>query len=583
MVYALTPRDFGGRHISFFTEPSITQKMKKLQTMKPIIPALLLFLSSIPLLGHDLSEGEDGHSHSENKTSQSAPDEVPPLDNTPPQASPFDSFAPAVKTRWDKKFLFIESNGLPAHNMMVGITNWQQQVPIAQEYTGANAWRLPLNPQPAEEPKSIQGAFLRGAIAIAANGIPIFNPQNNRGEIAQDIGELDQWGGHCGRADDYHYHAAPLHLQETVGPSAPIAYALDGYPIYGLTEADGSEPKKLDAFNGHSTPELGYHYHASKNYPFVNGGFHGEVTERDGQVDPQPRAQPFREALPPLRGAKITGFEKGEDSSFKLTYTVNDEASTITYRLLPNGSYEFEYDVAGEAKKTAVYPPRKAGGGPGGPPSGGQPPRNPKESPAPRNDTELPSAEQPAKEPIAKDLSAPARRRSSDGFFFLTSPIVEDKGELPQEYTGDGAGLSPPLAWKSAPQGTVGFALLMDHVDRDGLWKWSWTVYEIPATASSLEKNSQDIGKLGTSFRGMIGYEPPHSKGPGKKTYVITLYALSASLTLGEPKSVSRDSLLAAMEGKVLASSSLNVTHTSEGVEPNEVPNRPPQKESQEK
>ena len=49
----------------------------------------------------------------------------------------------------------------------------------------------------------------RGAIAIAANGIPIFNPVNASGLISKEIGELDDFGGHSGRADDYHYHAAP--------------------------------------------------------------------------------------------------------------------------------------------------------------------------------------------------------------------------------------------------------------------------------------------------------------------------------------------------------------------------------------
>ena len=77
--------------------------------------------------------------------------------------------------------------------------------------------RFPLVPVPAKTPVSIKGRFLRGAIALAANGIPIFNPQNNRGEVSAEIGELDEWGGHCGRADDYHYHAAPLHLQSVAG------------------------------------------------------------------------------------------------------------------------------------------------------------------------------------------------------------------------------------------------------------------------------------------------------------------------------------------------------------------------------
>lgn len=166
-----------------------------------------------------------------------------PQGPAPKQAASFAMFSPKVTTRWDENSLFIESNGLPAHNMMVGITAWQQQVPLPQKYSSDNAWRIPLHPVPAKEPQMVKGRFLRGAIAIAANGIPIFNPQNNRGEVSNEIGELDQWGGHCGRADDYHYHLAPLHLQKVLGKDKPVAYALDGYPIYGLTEPNGSAPR----------------------------------------------------------------------------------------------------------------------------------------------------------------------------------------------------------------------------------------------------------------------------------------------------------------------------------------------------
>ena len=133
-----------------------------------------------------------------------------PAAELPPAAAAFGRFAPAVSVRADADFLYIESNGLPAHNMMVGITAWQQQVPLPQPYRGSNAWRIPLRPVPAPDGGvTIRDRFLRGAIALAANGIPIFNPQNNRGAVSQEIGELDQWGGHCGRADDYHYHAFP--------------------------------------------------------------------------------------------------------------------------------------------------------------------------------------------------------------------------------------------------------------------------------------------------------------------------------------------------------------------------------------
>jgi hypothetical protein len=252
---------------------------------------------------------------------------------------------------------------MPDHGMMVGITAWQRQVPLPQPYTGGNAWRIPLHPRPAQAPVSIKNRFLRGAIALAANGVPIFNPQNNRGELSAEIGELDQWGGHCGRADDYHYHAAPLHLQSVVGERLPVAVALDGYAIYGLKEPDGSAPQGLDAFNGHETAALGYHYHASLKYPYVNGGFHGEVVEREGQVDPQPRARAVREAEEPLRDARITGFVVTSPQHYELTYTVNGREAKIRYGVEPNGSYPFEFIENGRAC-TEVYRLREEGDGP---------------------------------------------------------------------------------------------------------------------------------------------------------------------------------------------------------------------------
>jgi len=156
-----------------------------------------------------------------------SPEKIPEI------AQAFQAFVKlkAIKTRWDERYFYVESKGLPDHRMMVGITAWQQQVPLPQNYTGHNAWQIPLHPVPAKNPQSTKDKFLRGAIALAVNGIPIFNPLNNRGDDAFLFGELDEFGGHCGRADDYHYHLAPVHLQKTVGPGLPIAYALDGYPI----------------------------------------------------------------------------------------------------------------------------------------------------------------------------------------------------------------------------------------------------------------------------------------------------------------------------------------------------------------
>ena len=68
---------------------------------------------------------------------------------------------------------------------------------------------------------------------------------------------------------------------------------------------------------------------------------------------------------------------------------------------------------------------------------------------------------------------------------------------------------------------------------------------------------------LTTALNQVLGFAPPHSKGPGLKTYTITLYALSDSLTLpDERRTITRAWLLDAMKGKVLASTALKVSYT---------------------
>ena len=519
------------------------------------------------LRAHILEEWQQERGQKQSATPQLVANGTTPQTGKPPaQAAPFVAFAPKVEVKWDDRFLYIESNGLPAHSMMVGITAWQQQVPLPQSYRGDNAWRLPLKPVPAKIAAPIENHFLRGAIAIAVNGIPIFNPQNNRGEVAQEIGELDRWGGHCGRADDYHYHIAPLHLQSVVGKGMPIAFALDGYPIYGLTEPDGSAVGKLDECHGHEDARVGYHYHASMKRPYLQSAFHGEVVEAGGQVDPQPRAQPVREALPALRGAEITGFEGVGTDQYKLSFTVNGDKRSVAYTINTDGTYPFVFDNGRDGKSQEVYRARQvAGNRPEG--SGGE-----GKGKGANNRPMRPEGDRPPPPGNGggrgrqEFVALPDQPRSSNGAFVLTSPVVEDMTEMPADYTGDGSGATLPLAWKGAPAGTQGFALIMDHTDPEGAQKWYWTMYDIPAAATGLPKNVQGVGKAGTGFRGQLGYEPPRSKGPGAKTYVLTIYALSAPLRIAQaPREVNREVLLAAMKGKVLAHSSLRVVHTSAG------------------
>ncbi|MCG9793459.1 YHYH protein [Flavobacterium algicola] len=264
-----------------------------------------------------------------------------------------------VTTHSDDDFLYISSNGLPSHDMMVGITNWQQQVPINQNYTGTNSWAIPLHPKMAENPLSTKTNLLKGAIAVAVNGIPIFNPLNNRGEDTNAIGELDQWGGHCGRADDYHYHLPPLHLQDQVGKGNPIAYAMDGFPVYG------EKTKQLDEYLGKLNKDGSYEYHTIKEYPYFIASMRGEVKldpntqAPENQVSPQPRTQELRPALKPLRGAKITNFTSLGTNAYELTYILDSKSYVIKYNWDNSDQYTYEFIYPNGTKKIENYKPRK--------------------------------------------------------------------------------------------------------------------------------------------------------------------------------------------------------------------------------
>ncbi len=116
----------------------------------------------------------------------------------------------------------------------------------------------------------------------------------------------------------------------------------------------------------------------------------------------------------------------------------------------------------------------------------------------------------------------------------------------------------------------MGYALIMDHLAPGNEMKSYWVLWDIPATITSLPENAENIGKSGVGFRGEVGYEPPHSKGPGDNTYSLHVYALSAPVALeGSSGSVTREVLLEAMEGKILAEADLNVVYARSG-EPGE-------------
>jgi phosphatidylethanolamine-binding protein (PEBP) family uncharacterized protein len=146
--------------------------------------------------------------------------------------------------------------------------------------------------------------------------------------------------------------------------------------------------------------------------------------------------------------------------------------------------------------------------------------------------------------------------------FLLTSPAFADGGTLPALYTCDGSGVSPPLAWSGAPEGTFEVALLMTTLAPDGL-KWNWVLYGIPAAATGLAEGGV-VGTAGLTSDGPeLAYAPPCSQGPGPKAYTFTLHALSAPPALSVPAAEVTGGVLGdAVAAITLAEAQVTVTYT---------------------
>ena len=514
--------------------------------------------------------------------------------NDPWQAAVYKLFAPSVKTHWDSQWLYIESDGLPHapldFTMMVGITAWQQQVPLPQNYNGANSWQIPLKSTLADKPISGRTQLRRGAIALAANGIPIFNALNNRGVDSFSIGELDEFGGHCGRGDDYHYHAAPLAIQKVVGPKSPIAFALDGFAIYGLYDPKAKagalescplgSTDALDELNGHfcavpvgqgiDNGTRSYHYHASKTYPYINGGMRGNVKMQGDEIVPQAHAQPLRQDTTPLRGAKITGFKQTAPKAWKLTYEVGGKPGFVEYSVDASGKVIFNFTSVDGEKSTETYSAKESRGDGKGPQKDGRrgkgdkPPRE-DGPPPPREDGDRPArGDRDANDrPGADETSSTASTPRAANAFLFSSSGVGANGLLDAKFTCDGESLSPPFQWSDLPAGTKSLALTMHHIPRPGAEEHVYIVtWNIPATTKSLDAGQKNVGVWGVNtVNGRAQYAPPCSKGPGEKIYVVTLYALSGEPKLPGTGKVTRSDLLTSIKDITLGSSAIDLRY----------------------
>jgi hypothetical protein len=257
--------------------------------------------------------------------------------------------------------------------MMDGITATNLQVPLPQNFNGAYGWKIPLNPAIAPSTTTA----VDGPIGIAINGVPIFNPCKQGGCQNGDtkvLGELDRCKGHAGRADDYHYHAAPTCMMAGQADphywdTHPLGWALDGFAIFGYFNADGTTATRDSVCGGNTlaVPKApsGYSYHVTDASPYVLSCFRGtpspDLANQGSKYHPMrpPPVTPFPVSGMTLTTDSVDGYQVLQFTSAVSFATT--ETGTDQYPNSP-GTYRIRYKaVTGPALATLLALPQNTG------------------------------------------------------------------------------------------------------------------------------------------------------------------------------------------------------------------------------
>lgn len=180
-----------------------------------------------------------------------------------------------------------------------------------------------------------------------------------------------------------------------------------------------------------------------------------------------------------------------------------------------------------------------------------------------------PVDETTADKPVADDEAEPAAdppAAAEDGLT-LQSEAFEPGASLPARFTCDGDGVSPPLRWSGAPEGTKSFVVVVRDPDAPEGTFDHWGVYSIPASRTSLDAAIGDqptldfgAGQAENDF-GKVGYGAPcPPEGDEAHTYRFRVLALDV-VGLGFDKTPSVEALLDDTRNHVLADAELTATY----------------------
>ncbi|XP_035686860.1 uncharacterized protein LOC118423059 [Branchiostoma floridae] len=151
----------------------------------------------------------------------------------------------------------IVSNAIPDHATPV-YPNPENPFPIVPQNVQIT---IPKNPQVANHSTCLN----MGAVGVAINGVPIYNPFSLECRDANVYEVLDQCDGHPSPQGEYHYHIHPdCVFDGTSTHSQIVGVAADGFAIYGPVDESGIVLTNADLDECHGRMKDGvYRYHVT--------------------------------------------------------------------------------------------------------------------------------------------------------------------------------------------------------------------------------------------------------------------------------------------------------------------------------
>jgi Raf kinase inhibitor-like YbhB/YbcL family protein len=148
----------------------------------------------------------------------------------------------------------------------------------------------------------------------------------------------------------------------------------------------------------------------------------------------------------------------------------------------------------------------------------------------------------------------------------VESPAFTDGTAMPERFTADGEGRSPPLRWANLPRGTRSIALIVEDVDSPTPIPLVHAITaHLPALLTELEEGALNehaggplLGKNSFLRAGWLPPDPPPGHGPHH--YVFQVFALDHDPELGP--SFGRTALAKLLAEHTLARGALVGTYT---------------------